>query len=196
MSTMTLPTKLTLSRILLTFVLMWLVFVPGWAPKVWALACFLAASLTDWLDGYLARRWRQITPLGILLDPIADKVLVLGSFLAFVQLRLVPAWMVLVILLRELLITGVRLYAVGRHIVIPAAAEGKHKAVSQMVAIFLVLVLLLLQERLGPESASGVLAWMPQLILGAMWIAVVLTVISGVSFFWRNRSVLTHGPSR
>jgi CDP-diacylglycerol--glycerol-3-phosphate 3-phosphatidyltransferase len=193
---MTFPTKLTLSRILLTFVLMTLLFLPGWIAKASALGCFLLASFTDWLDGYLARRWGQSTPLGILLDPIADKVLVLGSFLAFVQLRLVPAWMVLVILLRELLITGVRLYAVSRHIVIPAAAEGKHKAVSQMVAIFLVLVLLLLEESLGPADASRILRWMPQLILGAMWLAVILTVISGISFFWRNRSVLTHGPSR
>ncbi|PIQ83784.1 MAG: CDP-diacylglycerol--glycerol-3-phosphate 3-phosphatidyltransferase, partial [Candidatus Omnitrophica bacterium CG11_big_fil_rev_8_21_14_0_20_63_9] len=81
---MTLPTKLTVLRIFLTFLTMALLFVPGPAAKAWALAGFIVASLTDWLDGWLARRWNQMSPLGALLDPIADKVLVLGVFLAFV----------------------------------------------------------------------------------------------------------------
>ena len=96
---MTLPTKLTALRIILAFLVMDLLFVPGWAAKAAALGCFFVAGATDWLDGYLARRLGQATPLGALLDPIADKVLVLGVFIAFVQLRLVPAWMVLIIVL-------------------------------------------------------------------------------------------------
>ncbi|MBI3311980.1 MAG: CDP-diacylglycerol--glycerol-3-phosphate 3-phosphatidyltransferase, partial [Candidatus Omnitrophica bacterium] len=131
-----LPNKLTLLRIFLTFLIMGLLFVPGVWAKSLCLALFLLASMSDWLDGYLARRFSQVSPLGVLLDPIADKVLVIGILLAFVQLRLVPAWMVLAILMRELVITGVRLYALNRHVVIPAAREGKHKTVSQMVTIF------------------------------------------------------------
>ena len=188
---MTLPTKLTLMRFVLTFVIMALLFTPGWIPKLVALVCFSLAVLTDWLDGYLARRWNQKTPLGALLDPIADKVLVLGLFLAFVQLALIPAWMVLVIALREFVITGVRMFAVSRHIVLSAATEGKHKTVSQMVSIAIILVALMVDELLGkgavPSETAMFIDWV---ILASVWVAMVLTVISGASFFWRHRTVL------
>ena len=188
---MTLPTTLTIVRIGLTFVIMALCFVPGWVAKAFALAGFLLASLTDWLDGYLARRWHQLSDLGALLDPIADKVLVLGLLLAFVQLRLVPAWMVLLIALREFLITGVRLIAAGRHIVLPAAKEGKHKTVSQMLAIFIILLMLLVREGLGAEALTGATGRLTEgIILGSLWVALLLTVISGASFFWRHRTIL------
>ena len=189
---MNLPTKLTLFRILLTFLIMALLFVPGPIAKAACLALFLLAAATDWWDGYLARRRNQITPLGILLDPIADKVLVIGALLAFVQLRLVRAWMVLIILIRELLITGVRLYAVSRRTVIPASLEGKHKAASQMLAVLIILTLLLIRECVSGPAADRFEPLMPPIILWSMWVAVVLTVISGVSFFWRNRSLFTY----
>ncbi len=192
---MSLPTALTISRIFVTFLIMALLFVPGLGAKAWCLALFILASLTDWLDGYLARRWRQMTPLGALLDPIADKVLVLGLFISFVQLRLAPAWMVMVVIARELLITGVRLYAASRRVVISAAPEGKHKTVSQMAAIIVILAALIVRET--PAASSAWLAeWLPRLILGCLWVAVILTVISGGSFFWRHREVLRHGSAR
>ena len=169
-----------------------LLFVSGPLAKAVCLALFLLAAATDWCDGYLARRRNQITPLGILLDPIADKILVIGILLVFVQLRLVPAWMVLVILIRELLITSVRLSAASRHTVIPAAAEGKQKAVSQMLAIFIILTLLLIRECVSGPAVAQFEPMIPHIILWSMWVAVVLTVISGVSFFWRNRSLFTH----
>ena len=188
------PTRITVARILLTVVIMTLLFVPGLSAKSWCLALFLLASLTDWLDGHLARRLNQVTPLGVLLDPIADKVLVLGLFISFVQLRLAPAWMVLLIIARELLITGVRLYAASRRVVISAALEGKHKTVSQMVAIVVILSALIVRET--PAVAStGVATWLPRLILGGLWIAVILTVVSGASFFWRHRAVWRHGSA-
>ena len=194
---MTLPTKLSCLRILLTFLIMALLFMPGWIAKSAALGCFLLASATDWLDGYLARRWRQTSPLGALLDPIADKVLVLGMFLAFVQLRLIPAWMVLVITLREFLITGVRLFAASRAIVLSAAREGKHKTVSQIVTIIVILVALTVEELPGRWASSvemrTAMAWT---ILGGMWVTTVLTVISGASFFWRHREVLKDAVGR
>ena len=188
---MTLPTKLSVLRIVLTFLVMACLFAPGGAAKAAALALFLAAGFTDWLDGYLARRWRQTSPLGALLDPIADKVLVLGTFLAFVQLRLVPAWMVLVIALREFLITGIRLYAAGRRLVLPAAAEGKQKTVSQMVAIIVILAVLVIRELPGAawhsDRAQALMRWA---VASGLWVAVILTVVSGVAFFWRHRAVL------
>jgi len=187
---MNLPNKLTLVRILLTFLIMGLLFVPGAVAKGLCLGLFLVAAATDWWDGYLARRLHQVSPLGILLDPIADKVLVIGLLLAFLQLGLIRAWMVLVITIREFLITGVRLYAASRHLVIPAAREGKHKTVSQMLTILIILVLLVVREVVSESAAGGVEAWMRDLILWCMWVTVMLTIISGASFFWRNRSML------
>ena len=190
---MTLPTKLSLLRILLTFVIMALLFTSGWIAKSAALALFLLASFTDWLDGHLARRWKQTSALGALLDPIADKVLVLGTFLAFVQLRLIPAWMVLIIALREFLITGVRLFVASRALVLSAAKEGKHKTVSQMVTIVMVLVALIVQELFGEASVSAATHW---IVLGCLWVTMVLTVISGAAFFWRHRVVLMDAASK
>ena len=194
---MSLPTQLTLLRIVMTFVIMTLLFLPGLTAKVAALVCFLLASATDWLDGYLARHWRQVTALGALLDPLADKVLVLGVFLAFVQLRLVPAWMVLVIACREFLITGVRVFAASRHVVLSAAREGKHKTVSQFVTILIVLIVVLLQDlpaaqRLSTASTEA-MRWT---VLAALWITMLLTLISGISFLWRHRDVLLDATLR
>lgn len=193
---MTLPTKLTVARILSTFLIMGLLFAPGLAAKAACLTLFCFASATDWLDGYLARRWKQTSPLGALLDPIADKVLVLGLFISFVQLRLVPAWMVLIILARELLITGVRLYVVSRHIVIAAAPEGKHKTISQMLTILILLVLLTLREIVTGPSAEAFERWMSVIIPSCLWVTVILTVISGASFFWRHRAILRDAVAR
>ena len=186
---MTLPTKLTLLRILLTVVTLVLLFARGPHMRTAALAVFLIAGFTDWLDGYLARRWNQRTPLGALLDPIADKILVLGLFLAFVQLSLVPWWMVLAIAGREFLITGVRLMAASRHVVLSAETEGKHKTAWQIFTIFLILLLLALQESVGlsPETRR----FLDGLVLASLWVTTMLTVASGTMFFWRHRTVLT-----
>ena len=188
---MTLPTKLTVTRILLTFVIIGLLLSAGWVAKAAALVGFLIASLTDWLDGYLARRWHQTSALGALLDPIADKVLVLGMFIAFIQLGLVPTWMVLVIVLRDLVITGVRLFAYSQHIVLAAAKEGKHKTVSQIATIILILSVVVLREWFGRGQLDRDFdRWAGWSITIAMWVTVILTLISGASFFWRHRAVL------
>ena len=193
---MKLPTLLTLLRIPLTFLAMGFVFVPGVLAKSASLGCVVAASATDWLDGFLARRWHQTSPLGALLDPIADKVLVLGMFLAFVQLGLIPAWMALIIALREFLITGVRLFAASRRIVLPAASEGKHKTVSQMFTIVLIFVALILEELpRGPFSSPELVAVLDRSILWCLWVTMLLTVVSGTSFFWRHRAVLRDAVS-
>ena len=170
---MTLPTKLTILRIFLTIVIMALLFAPGAHAKTAALAIFLVAGFTDWLDGYLARKWNQRTPLGALLDPIADKVLVLGLFLAFIQLSLIPAWMALVIAAREFLITGVRLVAASRHVVLSAEKEGKHKTAWQIFTIFMILLSLALEEVLGlsPEHRR----FLEGLVLASLWVTMILT---------------------
>jgi len=111
---MTLPDKLTVSRIFLTFVFMFFLFSSGVLAKTLALFTFLLASLTDFLDGFIAKGRNIGTDFGKLMDPIADKILVLAAFLAFVEMRLVPAWMVLIIILREITITGLRIRALAR----------------------------------------------------------------------------------
>lgn len=179
---MNLPNKFTIARIVLTFVFMAFLFVHGLAAKVAALILFAAASLTDWVDGYLARKYDQISDFGKFMDPIADKILVLSAFFAFIELELVPAWMVVVIVFRESIVTGLRLFALSRNIVLPAQEGGKQKTASQMIAIFVILISLILKE-IGikfPAEAIYIL----------MLITTALTLISGSSFLYRNRVIL------
>ena len=119
--------------------------------------------LTDYLDGYFARRRNQVTRLGILLDPIADKLLTAAAFLSLVELDAVPAWMVMIILGREFAVTGLRNVAAARGVLIPASALGKGKMVSQVVAIFL----LLLGQRWPALQVPA---------LAALWVVVVLAL--------------------
>lgn len=188
---MNLPNQLTLLRIALSFLLIPVLLVPGFAAKLAALLIFVAASLTDLWDGRLARKRKLITDFGILMDPIADKILVLSAFLAFVQLNLAPAWMVVLIAGREFLITGIRLFALGHGQVLPAEASGKHKTVSQMVAISLTLLFLVVREGVAIRSADA--QWIETGERGIwflMLLTMILTVTSGISFFWRHRKLI------
>ena len=187
---MTLPTRFTVVRILLAFLIMGLVLVPGWLPKTLALVMFLLASLTDWLDGYLARRFHQKSSLGILLDPIADKILVLGIFFTFVGLRLVPLWMVLVIMLRELLVTGVRFCAAQRAIILPAERSGKYKTCAQFFTIVVILWILTIQAFRGARAGESLVVFQQGIVMGSLWVTLLLTLGSGMGFFWRARTSL------
>ena len=148
---------------------------PLWADL--ALACFVLASVTDWLDGYLARKWNQTSPLGALLDPLADKVLVSSALVELAFRGVVPAWTALVVVGREFLITGLRVAIAERGLGIKAAAwSGKVKATLQMVAIALYL---------WPGSA---LEWPADVVYG---LALLLTVTSGAEYVWQSRSVFS-----
>ena len=183
---MSIPNLLTIVRIGLTFLIVVFLFLPGTGPKLIALLGFLLAALTDWLDGIIARRAQQITAVGSLLDPIADKILVISLLTSFVCLRVIPAWMVAVIVLREVLITGIRLAWARGHVVISAAKEGKLKAMVQMATILVLLLLLVFRER--PALASALEAVVPW----CLWATLILTVSSGMQFFWRHRAHLLH----
>ncbi|MCM8765410.1 MAG: CDP-diacylglycerol--glycerol-3-phosphate 3-phosphatidyltransferase, partial [Candidatus Omnitrophica bacterium] len=143
---MHLPNILTILRIMLTFVFMHFLFSPGLLYKFLAIFIFLLAMLTDYWDGYFARKKNLVTNFGKLMDPLADKILVLSAFLSFVEMKLMPAWMAMIIVFRELLITGVRLLAISEGRVIPAMRAGKHKTASQYLAILLTLTLLFIRE--------------------------------------------------
>lgn len=188
---MTFPTFLSCLRIVLAFIIMLLMTLPGHIPKCWALACFAIASLTDWLDGYWARRFKQTSALGALLDPIADKILVIGIFSVGALLRLVPVWMVLVIAGREILITWIRLVAASKQIVLAAASEGKQKMVSQIIALAALILMLIIQDWPNGRLPQAATLWAWHFTRLALWAAVIFTVISGSLFFSRHRAVLS-----
>src|SRR6266850_8245551 len=138
---MNVPNKLTLGRLVLTLLFVLVFFCQMRFRETIALLLFSAASITDYFDGKIARRDKLITNFGILMDPLADKILVCSAFIAFVGRDLVPAWMVVIIVARELAITGLRLVAASKNVVLAAEGYGKHKTVSQIIAIVSVLVL-------------------------------------------------------
>jgi CDP-diacylglycerol--glycerol-3-phosphate 3-phosphatidyltransferase len=139
---------------------------------VLALAIFLVAAATDLLDGYLARRWGQVTTIGTLLDPIADKLLVSAALISLVQIRAIPAWMVVLIIGREFAVSGLRSIAAAEGYTIAASDLGKTKTVSQVVAISTVLLSLRHTALLGPGY------WL-------MWAVVVFSLLSAVDYFWK-----------
>jgi CDP-diacylglycerol--glycerol-3-phosphate 3-phosphatidyltransferase len=141
-----------------------------------AAVIFVAASFTDWLDGRMARRWNQVTRLGTLLDPVADKLLVAAALVSLVHVEMLAAWTAVVIIGRELAVTGLRGVALSMGTVVPASSLGKAKTVSQYVAI----TVLILEKGVSPDLAIFHL-----ISLGVLWIALALTVISGVDYFYR-----------
>ncbi|MFH1752677.1 MAG: CDP-diacylglycerol--glycerol-3-phosphate 3-phosphatidyltransferase [Candidatus Omnitrophota bacterium] len=192
---MNLPNKLTISRIFLTFVFMFLLFSEGSVMKLSALIVFLLASATDYLDGKIARERNEITDFGKFMDPVADKFLTIAAFVAFVEMGLAPAWMVVLIISRELIMTGIRLFAATRGKILCAEAAGKHKTVSQVVAIFAILVFISLRS-FGIDTlefwSNSLEYWFRQLIFVLMIITVSLTLVSGISYLWRNRGMFSN----
>jgi CDP-diacylglycerol---glycerol-3-phosphate 3-phosphatidyltransferase len=182
---MNLPNTLTLVRIFLVplLVVVLLTQVAGreifGVPKeLLGAAIFGIASITDWLDGYLARRRRQVTWLGQILDPIADKLLTSAAFISLVQLGLAPAWMVALIIGREFAITGLRSLAYTKGITIPASRLGKIKMASQVTAILLLI--------LGWRP----LPWLAPIGYAALWVVMLTAVISAIDYYRRFLALL------
>ncbi len=190
---MNLANRLTMSRILLTFVFMFFLFCHGLWFKVASLVVFILAALSDLFDGMIAQRRNMITDFGRLMDPIADKILVLSAFAAFVQLQLIDAWMFMIIVSREILITSLRLFALNKGKVLSAARAGKHKTVMQMTVIFAILGFVVLKEVILKYSTWNP-AWEKVFRQGIFFLMVVtvgLTLYSGLSYLWENRKVIT-----
>ena len=176
---MNVPNRLTrLRRIMVPFfVLFMLVPIGGPANKWIALAIFVVASLTDTLDGYIARRDHLITDFGKFMDPLADKLLVCSALICFVELGDLPAWMVIVIIAREFIISGFRLVASDNGIVIAASKTGKLKTISQMVMVVLVIA-----------DLGGIFDVLKQIFI---WLALILTVVSLIEYIAKNKNVLS-----
>lgn len=184
---MNISNKLTISRIVLTFICIGLILRNTFNSLILAFLIFLIASLTDFLDGFMARRKNLVSDLGKILDPIADKILIIGVFLAFLQVGVINAWMVSVIMLREFIITSLRLYSLNKGIVLEAQVLGKHKTVSQIIGIITIfLTLILLKICLN----SAVIFFHGRVIPLIMWYIVVITLYSGVNYLWVNRQII------
>jgi len=168
---------------------------PGGARDYYFLAfvVFLIASATDAVDGYIARKRNLITNFGKLMDPLADKVLTTAAFIVFVDVHAIPAWMVIVILAREFIITGLRGVAASEGVVIAAGLSGKLKTVFQMVAICLILLGAALGGEIN-EFGFGNLSGFGAFVAGAaficLWAAVIFTVYSGIEYLWKGRKML------
>ena len=184
---MNLPNSLTIARIFLVPILVSVLLtkfegrlILGLPVELVGAAIFGIASLTDWLDGYLARRRGQVTWVGQVLDPIADKLLISATLVSLVQLNLAPAWMVTVIIGREFAVTGLRSIAYARGLTMPASPLGKLKMVSQVVAILLLI--------LGWER-------MPLLLLAgqaALWLVMATALVSAADYYRRFNRAMAH----
>jgi CDP-diacylglycerol--glycerol-3-phosphate 3-phosphatidyltransferase len=181
-----LPNSLTLVRMFLVPLLVVVLLTEFESPRILGVsrallgaAIFGLASITDWLDGYLARRRRQVTWLGQVLDPIADKLLTSAAFVSLVQLDLAPAWMVALIIGREFAITGLRSLAYTKGITIPASRLGKIKMASQVTAILLLIL------------GWGPMPWLAPLGQVALWVVMVAAVVSAVDYYRRFVTLTT-----
>lgn len=172
------PNKLTLLRVVLIpfFVIFMLTDIGGWGKWV-SLAVFILASMTDWLDGYLARKYHLITNFGKFMDPLADKLLVCSALICLIELGRIPSWVVIIIIGREFVISGFRLIASDNGIVIAANYWGKFKTVCQMLMTILLIM-----------DLGGYFVILEQILIYA---SLALTLISLVTYLWENRSVLS-----
>lgn len=170
---MTLASKISLIRVALIPVYMVLMYLSGGQPGVWmwvAMAVFILASITDFVDGYIARKYHQVSDFGKFVDPLADKLLTIAAMTMFCQWGQMPAWALMIVLTREFAVTGLRLVAVGKGVVIAAGWSGKVKTASSMIGLCVLM-------------AFPTVNFLCGLVVGVI---VVTTVYSGVEYFIQN----------
>lgn len=173
------PNKLTIARmIIVPFLVIFL--LTGWggeANRYISLTLFVVASVTDWFDGYLARKNNLVTNFGKFMDPLADKLLVCSAMICMIDLKRLPVWFVIIIIAREFIISGFRLIAAENGIVIAANYWGKFKTASQMIMIILLIL-----------HFDGIFVILEQIFI---WLSLALTIISLITYIWQNRTVLS-----
>lgn len=176
---MNLPNKLTILRVvMIPFFVVCLLLDKGIGTEVAALVLFAAASFTDFLDGYIARKNNLVTNFGKFMDPLADKLLVCSAMICLIELGRLPAWIVIIIIAREFIISGFRLVASDNGVVIAASYWGKFKTVSQMFMIMLLII--------HPEGT--LFYWIEQILI---YLSLILTVVSLLDYIIKNKQVLT-----
>lgn len=178
---MNLPNKITIARVFMIPVFLCIYLIPGIAYGNYiAAAVFIVACLTDALDGYLARKYHLITNFGKFMDPLADKLLVSAALICFVELKLVPAWIIIIIISREFIISGFRLVASDNGVVIAASPIAKFKTSAQMIMSLLLIV----------NFNLPVFNLLEQVFI---YLSLILTVLSLIDYLYKNRKVLSEG---
>lgn len=192
---MNIPNILTLSRLGLAVVMMVLLSVSFPFASTLALLVFVVAGVTDYLDGYLARNVYGVTSFGSLMDPLTDKVLVCAAFVSFVELRIAPAWIVVIIISREFLVTGLRLLAASKGMVLSAGKWGKHKTIWQIIAIATILLGLAVRNDLFRDAGA---TFMESYDFGFHYIALAIsasvaaiTMSSGILYFMEHHKIIS-----
>ena len=193
---MNLPNQLTCARFVLTVIFVVVLSIRGPFANSIGLVLFILAGITDYLDGAIARSRGLITDFGKLMDPLADKIMMASAFILLVPEGAFPAWVAVAIISREFAITGLRLLAGNKGVILPSESLGKHKTVWQIIAVAYFLVLLSLKEieRVGLISASSIIWWEYAWFLGGpilIGIVLILTIYSGVGYLWKNRSLIS-----
>jgi CDP-diacylglycerol--glycerol-3-phosphate 3-phosphatidyltransferase len=183
--------RLTVSRLVLTILFVATLNSTWSYGHTTALIIFLLAGVTDYFDGEIARRYGSVTNFGKLMDPLVDKIMMAAAFISLVPLGAIPAWAAITVVARDFLITGLRLMASARGLILPAERLGKHKTSWQITTVIFFLVLLAARELKYAEGESGwwFRAWNqggPLLV----WIAVGFTLYSGLRYAWRHRDVI------
>jgi CDP-diacylglycerol--glycerol-3-phosphate 3-phosphatidyltransferase len=202
---MNLANKLTLLRIFLLPFLIVFMYVNDFWTRIFALLIFILATITDIYDGIIARRTKTITTLGIFLDPLADKLIISAALISFVGMKdpHVPAWMVILIISREFIITGLRTLAASRNVIIPSDKTGKFKTTSQVVAIITLMVIMIISsalneykhittsQLLASSGANFYLGWfIAKFPFWLMLFTTLLTVYSGLSYLVKHNYIL------
>ena len=185
---MNLPNKLTTFRVILIPFFVFFLLAPyfeGYGNYI-ALVIFIVASLTDFLDGKIARKYNLVTNFGKFMDPLADKILVTAALIYFIPLRLAPAWIVILILAREFLVTSLRLIASGKGIVIAADKWGKYKTATTMVWICYAL----LMTNFIDTMSIGMQSVCTGIHIALMILSLALTLLSGFNYLWKNRALI------
>ena len=190
---MNLPNRLTASRFVLTAVFVAALQSEWRFAHTVGLVIFIAAGVTDYLDGAIARKRNLVTDFGKLMDPLADKIMMAAAFILLVPLGAFPPWVAILIISREFAITGLRLLAANKGVVLPSERMGKHKTVWQIVTVCYFLLLLAIKEFATAGIGKSGLWW------GVAWVwgggvliitALVLTLYSGVGYLWKNRALI------
>jgi len=194
-----LPNSITVCRLVLTAIFVGGTVLVSTVGHWIALVAFVIAAISDWFDGYFARKLGMVTPLGKLLDPVADKVLVCSAFVYLSSMRLCPVWITVLILAREFLITGLRQIAIEAGQVLPADNLGKWKTGMQLAYCITCLVWFAVEKHASHNPLFWLLhflsnpeAWLMPIFL---WLALALTLISGWNYMWANRALLTGKPA-
>lgn len=191
---MNLPNKLTVARLILTVIFVALFYLPIRNQISWALLVFSVASITDLLDGQIARKYNLVTNFGKLMDPLADKILMTAALILLALMSYLSAWIVIAILAREFFVTGIRQVAAQHGVVLAAEKLGKHKMVWQVIAVLYFLLFAASAEPMF-HWLSPIFTWPPfsPRYFGNFCVIVMtaLTILSGFSYFWKNRTLFS-----